>query len=177
MPEEIEIEGQEPEVHPDVFSREEMSKVRNEAKNYRLKLRETERLLEDLNAKVTKYEDAGKSELERMAGEKAELERALADKDAMIAEGAIRARVISEASKLDIVDIDAAYRLLDLTLIDEEPTSVKKALQALLKEKPYLSKPEGPPTPGVGGPPVSGAKSADDQMAEIMRSAVRRKNM
>jgi len=176
MPEET-TEGPELDVTPDVFSREEMSKVRNEAKNYRLKLRESERLIEDLNAKVTKFEETTKSEVEKLTERATAAERALADKDREIAEARIQSKVVAEAAKMGFANPQVAFQLIDLSTIDEEDSkSISGALGNLVKSEPYLIA-STPPTPGVGGPPVSGSKTPDDQMAEIMRNAVRRKQM
>jgi len=167
-------EGQEPEVEQErreSYSREEMSAVRNEAKNYRLKLRETERMVEDLNAELKGLKDRDKSELERIVEEKADLERRLTEMEREKAEAALRATIIAEATKAKIVDPDAAYRLLDMAEVDpSDPRSLTRALANLVKERPYLAQPEDePPTPGVGGRPIQGKPSTDEMWAEMLR--------
>lgn len=173
MPEEptVETEAVEPKTFDEAYVRE----LRAEAKAYRLNLREAEKSVEALTGKVKKYEEGTKSEVERITEEKAALERALADKDREITESQIRAKVVSEAAKLNIVDIDAAYRLLDLSLIDEDPKSVTSALKSLVKEKPYLLKTSAPPTPGVGGRPIQAKKSGNEQFAEMLRQGARKR--
>jgi len=139
------------------FDESYVKELRAEAKTYRLNLREAEKAVEALNTKVKSFEDKDKSEADKNAEARVELERKIADMEREAEINVIKTRVVNVASQLNIVDIDAAYKLLDLSQIDDDPKSVKKALEGLLKEKPYLAKVSAPPTPGVGGPPVAGA--------------------
>ena len=149
--------------------------LRAEAKGYRLNLRESEKRVEALTDEIKGFKDQGKSEVERVTEEKASLQQRITDMETAAQVSEIRAKVISEASKLNVVDIDAAYKLLDLSLIDKDPKSVTSALKALIKEKPFLVKPSTPPTPGVGGPPVVGKKPPAEQFADMLRQGARNK--
>lgn len=79
-------------------------------------------------------------------------------------------KVHTAAAKLNIVDPDAAYLLLDLASIDpDDSQGVTKALKALVKDKPYLIRGSAPPTPGVGGPPVKGKKTTNQMFSDMLK--------
>jgi len=109
--------------------------------------------------KLKKLEDAQKTDAEKTTQRVADLEKSDAEKGKLLKERTTRYEVMLAAQKLNIVDPDAAYRLLDLTTIefDDEglPKDVEKALKALLKARPYLeAKPKGngpPETPKADG--------------------------
>ncbi len=167
-------EGQEPEGNEDEprnFDESYVKELRAEAAGYRVERNELKKQVEALAKAQKDREDSKKSELERAQAKVADLEKTIADKDAAMAKASLRAMVLSEAAKLNVVDTDAVYRLLDLDSIDEDPASLKKALTALLKEKPYLVKEDAPPSPGVPGPPVKGGKPSTDQMMADMLKA------
>jgi hypothetical protein len=168
MPEDT--EGQEPEGkdatdEPDTFPRSEVEKIRKQAANYRVKLRDTESQVEELQSKVKEYEDADKSALEKLTEEKAELEKKVAERDRLVADTAIKAEVKTEAAGMGIIDPDAAFALIDPSAVgydDGEVKGVKKALEKLIKEKPYLiEKTAPPPSPGAGGEPIGSASAKD----------------
>jgi len=101
---------------------------------------------DDLKAAATKLaelEAANQTELEKAQAraDKAEADAKAASDRAR--ETALRAAVISEAAKRNVVDPDAAVALLDrsaLTLdADGAPTNVAEAMDALLTAKPYLA--------------------------------------
>lgn len=173
MPEETEtqeVESQEPKT----FDEDYVKSLRSEAAKHRKDLRATQAAFEELQTKYKSKEDAEKSELERMTEDKVRLEKELAEKDRMMAETAIHSTVIASASRMNIIDPEAAYRLLDLDSVDpSDPRSVSDALSSLVKSKTYLLKSSTPPTPGTGGPPVSGKKSTDDQWLDMLKGAKR----
>lgn len=168
----------EPEVEPTVaepktYDEGYIKELRSEAAGYRVERNELRKTVEDLASKVKGFEDGNKSEMEKQIERTAKAERALADKDREMGDMLTQSRIVSMASRMNIVDPEAAYKLVDLSSVDvEDPKSVEKALQGLVKRKPYLAK--TPPTPGVGGPPVKGKKSADQEFAEKLRQAVRK---
>lgn len=166
MPEET--EGTTPKVEetePDTFDREYVERLRGESASYRTKLRETEKRVEALSSKLSEYEDSQKSELERLTDEKARLEREIIDRDRAIAETAIKADIQVEAASMGLRDPDAAFKLIDISSIsydDGKVAGTKKALEKLIKDKPYLIEEETPPpSPGVGGEPIGSADSKD----------------
>lgn len=98
---------------------------------------------ERLLSQVREKEQAEKSELQKakeLAEEKEKQLQALMNrqKDLMVQNG-----VTSVASKLGIIDPDAAYRLLDKSSIefddDGQATNVEALLVSMLKDRPYLT--------------------------------------
>ncbi|NOZ27971.1 MAG: hypothetical protein GXP39_07965 [Chloroflexi bacterium] len=128
-----EAEGQEPEAQ--TFDAEYVRKLRAEAAQYRKRLRELERTLEE-------KEEAELSEQERLQRRVAEYEARLAELERERQERTLQYEVKLRASQMGIVDPDAAWRLLDLASIefdeDGTPLNVDQALQELVKAKPYL---------------------------------------
>ena len=173
-------EGTTPEVttgetEPKTYDEGYVKELRAEAAKHRTERNEARKAVEDLTTRVKGFEDANKSELQKLADDKARLEQELAARDRDVTEREVKVKVTSAAAKLNIVDPDAAYLLLDLASIDaEDSQGVTKALKALVKEKPYLIRGSAPPTPGVGGPPVKGKKSIDQQYAEMLKGGPKR---
>jgi seryl-tRNA synthetase len=172
-------EGQETEgTESKSFDESYVKELRSEAAKYRTERNELKKQVEALAAKDKEREDSGKSEVEKLAGriaaleaEKVTLEKAAREKD-------MRAMVVSEAAKMNVVDSDAVYRLLDLDGV-EELADIKKALTVLLKEKPFLIKEEGPPSPGAGGqkPPSGSKKSTDQQLVDMLKAGAQKKRL
>lgn len=85
---------------------------------------------------------AAMSEAERLKAEKEEAEKNAAAAVERANQRLIRSEVIAQAAKLNIVDPDAAYALMnkeDVKVEDDDTvTGVKEALEALIKAKPYL---------------------------------------
>lgn len=118
--------------------------------------------LEDLRKKVKEADDAKLGEQERLQKRVSELEaettRLAEERKTLV----VRTAVEREARKLNLVDEDAAYRLLDLSAIeygaDGAPTNVETLLKELAKAKPFLVAPEG----GKGGVTPIGATPRPD---------------
>lgn len=112
-----------------------VKELRQEAADYRRKLREAETRLKTLD-------DAQLSEAEKAQKRIAELEQQATEAKAQLAERALKFDVQAAATKLGIVDADAAYRLLDVKALeladDGTPKNVEAALRALVAAKPYL---------------------------------------
>ena len=110
--------------------------MRAEAAEYRKRLRELEQT-------VKQHEEAKLSESERLQKRLAELEREQAAYQRERQERTLKYETMLAASKLGIVDPEAAYKLLDLTRIefdeDGTPRNIEAALKELLKAKPYLA--------------------------------------
>jgi len=128
---------------PETISLEEAKKLRSEAAGLRRRLKE----LEDAKRAA---EDAKLSEAERLQNRLAELEREQAMYQQERQERTVRYEVMLAASRLGIVDPEAAYRLLDVADLEFEddgrPKNVEQALRALIKAKPYLARPVAPET-------------------------------
>ena len=169
-----EVEGQET-ARPETFSREYVEELRRENAKYRTSAKESAKQVEDRDAQLKEHEDAGKSEVERLTAEKAALEQTLKDRDEAMTEQAIRSAVERAAAKAGVINPEAAYRLIDhdeLEYEDGKVAGVDRALKTLLKNEPYLVRPDAeppPPDPGSGGTPIDGEKStANKQMLSAM---------
>ena len=170
-----EPEGTKPEgSEPKNFDESYVKELRGEAAGYRVERNDLRKQVEDLSNKVKGFEDSNKSEIEKITERAATAEKALEAKEREIVEAQIRYKVVSEATKLNIVDPDAAYKLIDLSLISEDPKSVKKTLEALVKDKPFLVKDSTPPTPGVGGPPVKGKMTPNEAWFQMLKSGIKK---
>jgi len=178
MPEEeVAQEATETEAETQSFDADYVKGLRAEAADWRTKLRDAEKRVEALAAKVKAHEDSQKSELERLTDEKARLESEVTARDRQLAEMVVKTAVTSEATRMGIIDPDAAYALIDMNLLDVDGASVKgvkKALERLIKDRPYLiEQTPPPPTPGLGGQPVKGpkAKNIDDMFYNLLKNA------
>lgn len=101
---------------------------------------------------------AAMTESERLKTEKEEAEKKAAAATEKANQRLIRSEVIAQATKLDIIDPDAAFLLVDKTdiIVDEDNDSVKgvkEALTLLIKSKPYLVKSKD----------TGGQRTGDDQ--------------
>ncbi len=117
------------------ISLEEAKKLRSEANSLR-------RRLNELEAKQKQEDDAKLSEHERLQKKVASLEAERQQHQTERRELLTRSAIERQARVLNIVDEDAAYRLLDLGTLEfndaGEPTNVEKALKKLIEAKPYL---------------------------------------
>lgn len=100
---------------------------------------------DDLKAKADKFDqlDAqNKTDLEKANERAAQLERERTEALQQLQESRLRAAVIGEAAKRNVVDADAALALLDRAALtfgdDGEPTNISDEMEALLKARPYL---------------------------------------
>lgn len=127
--------------------------------------------LEALRKAQKEADDAKLSEQEKLQNRVKELEAqatALAEEKKSLL---VRTAVEREARKLNLVDEDAAYRLLDLNAIefgdDGAPKNIETLLKALAKDKPYLV------AQGNGKSPITATPRPDDgraaSQAEILR--------
>lgn len=167
MTDELKVE---PEVsEPKNFDESYVKELRGEAASYRVERNDLRKTVEELGTKIKGFEDSNKTEIEKITERAATAERTLADKEREIAEAQTRFRIMSAAQKAGIVDPELAYKALDLADIDpEDPKTIKKALENLLKDKPFLVASQ-PPTPGVGGPPIAGKPSPDQMLLRMMK--------
>lgn len=118
--------------------------------------------------KLTAYEkaeqdkkDAELSELERTKKQHAELQAKHDTYTKQMHERVVRYEVERQASKLGIIDPEAASKLMDWSELEYDesgnPTNAEKLLEKLLKHKPYLAPKQETPAnnpPARGGTPV-----------------------
>ena len=141
-----------------------VARLKGEAAKYRRQLR-------DLEAKVQSEQDGKLGETERLTKKLAQYESTVNDLERTLQDLRLQHGVTSVASKLGIIDPDAAYKLLDLTEVEFDeagnPTkdSLEGALKRLVKERPYLSQRASVVAAGAGSP----AKSED--MNDLIRRA------
>jgi len=126
------------------FDADYVRKLRAEAAEYRRRLREFEN-------RVKAEEEAKMTEQEKLQKRLAELEREKTEYKQLLQARTLEYEVKLQASRLGVVDPDAAYRLLDLKRIefddDGKPTNLEKALKELVAQKPYLVASGGMPSP------------------------------
>jgi len=161
---------------PKTFDEDYVHGLNKENAKWRTNVRDLEKQVETLTQFKTDAENSKKTEVERLTEEKTRLEREIVDRDTAQTVLAIKTEVRLQAQKKGIIDPDAAYALVDLTQIEYEDgkvTGVDKALNNLIKDKPYLSgenKPQ-PPTPGVGGEAIgsTGKPSLEGEMLRALK--------
>lgn len=158
--------GQEPAAEQ--FDAEYVRKLRAEAAEYRKRLRELEQ-------KAQEQENAKLSETERLQKRLAELEREQAAYQRERQERTLKYETMLAASRLGIVDPDAAYRLLDVASIefaeDGTPRNIEAALKELLKAKPYLAAQPAAISGSPTNPARTGAGANDAFTAALYRGA------
>lgn len=137
------VSGQGPQPEPDVEGQApaadepvEIKRLRAEAADYRKKLRALEQ-------EVKRRDDEKLSETERLQARLAELEQERTTYQTERQERILRYETMLAASKLGIIDPEAAYKLLDVSQIefddDGAPKNLERCLHALLEAKPYLA--------------------------------------
>lgn len=138
------------------------------------RLRELEAAASTAEAERKKREDAEaakRGEFEQLAtarqAEVDQLKRERQERDDAIRALQTRHAVVVEAQALNVVDADAAYRLLDLAHVeygeDGRPRNIKPLLEQLVKDKPYLAGAASTsPRPGnTAGPRPAGTPDGD----------------
>ncbi|NLH60627.1 MAG: hypothetical protein GX452_04410 [Ignavibacteriales bacterium] len=81
-------------------------------------------------AEQKKFEDLYKKTADQLEQIKKDME-----------EEQLKNALITEGTKYGIIDLDAAYKLIDrskLNIVDGKVTNIKEVIEALIKEKPYL---------------------------------------
>lgn len=99
----------------------------------------------DLKSKATKFDELqaqNQSELDKALERASNAETKAAEADTKLRQALVRSAVVSEATRLNAVDPDAVFALLDRTTIeikdDGTIEGVKSAVESLMQEKPYL---------------------------------------
>lgn len=153
-------EGQEPkaELSVDVL-KDELKKVRREAAEYRTKLRAVEEA-------QGKAQQDKMTEVERLQADLEKTQAQLEQTERLSRERLVRSAVAIAAARAGFNDPDDAYRLLDMTALevvdDGTVDGLDKAIQAIVKAKPYLLKTKSAimPTNPSGG----AVKPSDEQL-------------
>ncbi len=114
----------------------------DEAARYRTQLRDAQKLIADFQAKEKAAADAQLSEVERAQKQAAEWQQKHADTTRAMQERIIGLTIQLQASKLNIIDPDAAVKLMDWSQLefddDGTPTNADKVLADMVKVRPYL---------------------------------------
>lgn len=136
----------------------------------------TAKELEAAKAKLKEIEDRDKTEAEKLAGAAKEASEKLTAAEQRAQDLAIRLAVERTARKLNFIDEDDAFRLIDRKSVelddDGAPTNVEKLLADLAKAKPHLVKADGEQKPpATKGPaptpkPSGKAPTRDELIAE-----------
>lgn len=150
-----------PAVEPDSggkpFDDTYIAKLRQESAGYRNKLRDTEQQLAELRQSQMSEEERREARLAELTSRNQALED-------QVKAARLEAAVVAAAGRLDIVDPDAAVRLLDLTGVtysdDGAPENIDALLNGLLEARPYLRRPDPAPTVGQSASPANPAKAA-----------------
>lgn len=159
---------------PKTYDEDYVKGLRGEAAGYRVEAKKLKEQVETLTKQVSELEDKDKPTVERLTKRNSELEKAMEELVDQVAGERLMNKIVAEAAKQNVVNPEIAYKLLDTTDLEDDPKSIKKAVEGLVKENPYLAKEAAPqPTPGPGGPPLGtgGQKSTDEQWGEILRGA------
>ncbi len=111
----------------------------------------------ELETKLKAFEDAKLSDTERLTKRIAELERQHTDASRAQQERILRYEAQLAASKLAIVDPDAAVKLMDWSALEYDeagqPTNIESVLKELVKQRPYLAATAAPaPQPSPTNP-------------------------
>ena len=132
-----------------------VAKLRQESAGYRNKLRDTEQQLAELRQAQMSDEERREARLTELASQNQALE-------GQVKAARLEAAVTAAAGRLDIVDPDAAVRLLDLTGVtygeDGAPENIDTLLNGLLEARPYLRRPDPAPSVPQAGSPANPAK-------------------
>jgi hypothetical protein len=119
----------------------ELARARAEAAKHRTELRDTKKHLQELEEKLKERDDAEKSELQKATEKSTVLEAEINKAQEKVHRLTVQNAVVVKAIKLDIVDPDAAFRLLDLDAVEfdgDTPTNIEDLLTKLVEDKPYL---------------------------------------
>jgi hypothetical protein len=145
----------------EAISLDEARKLRREAQGLRKRLADFE------TAEAKKHE-AELSEAEKQTKRATELEAQLAATQAAQKEQIVRYEVMLRAASKNVVDPEAAVKLMDLSSLEFDeagkPINIDKALDALLKQKPYLVKAVEAAAPNVNA--RNGNDKGDDKAHE-----------
>lgn len=131
------------------------SNAREELDRHRKKLSVYEKTEKEAEAAKKAAEEAQLSEVERVKKQYSELQSQHDTYTRQMQERVVRYEIENQARGLNIIDPDAAVRLLDWSELefaeDGTPTNAQKLLEKLVKSKPYLA-PQTQTQQAVGTP-------------------------
>lgn len=186
------------------ISLDEARKLRSEASNLRKRLKELDSAHNELKTFKEQAETEKLSDVEKREAAHKKLEQQLAEHQntnntllKQLQEARINNEVFKQASKLNIIDVDAASKLIDASRIEYDdagsPTNVDALLKELAKARPWLTgKPQTQTSGGATNPSRSqtsgpqeitkeyvqqvqqGGKAAWDALSEQERQRIRR---
>lgn len=149
------------------ISLDEARKLRSEASNLRKRLKELDAAHNELKTFKEQKEAESLSAQEKQQLAQKKIEQQLSDFQSQnsdllrqLQEARINNEVYKNASKLNIIDIDAASKLIDASRIDYDeagsPTNIDVLLKELVKARPWLAGKAQPQTSGgATNPPRS----------------------
>lgn len=151
----------------ETISLDEAKKLRSEASNLRKRLKELDAAHAELKTFREQTEAAKLSDQEKQALAQKKIEQQLAEYQAQnsdllrqLQEARISNEVLKQSSKLNIIDLDAAGKLIDSSRIDYDesgnPTNIDSLLKELVKARPWLAgKAQQQTSGGATNPPRS----------------------
>lgn len=144
-------------VDPDVFDKEYVKEIRDEAASWRTKLREKESAYEQAMAKLKEYEDAKLSVEEKAQRDFEEAKTRAGSMEAKAREAELRYQLAIAAREEGISDLKAAVKLADRELIEYDSagniTNLPDVIENLRSEYASLfSKNAAAPNTGVTNP-------------------------
>jgi chromosome segregation ATPase len=148
----------------------ELARARSEAAKYRTELREAQAQLKDLADAQKERDDAEKSELQKATERATNLEGQVSERDQKLRDLTLAQEVYKAAQKLDIVDPDAAFQLLDKKAVEyegEQPKNIDDLLTSLVEAKPYLKRTAKGAAPKSSTTQPDGKKKAPLTRADI----------
>lgn len=139
--------------------------LRAESADWRTKLRAKEQEAEELRTKVTEFERSQMAEADRIKAELEEARNLVKNLSSQNKATQLEAAVAKNVVKFELVDADAALRLLDKSLVeygsDNRPTNIEDVLSKTLERYPFLkSQAPAPQTPAAPPIPDPGATNA-----------------
>ena len=148
--------------HPETFPRAYVEQLRKEQKQRREHEAQLQAALEAANARLKQFEDATLSEEEKRNRELEDLRTQTVQGALALRDSRLETAVVSAATRLGIVDPDAALALLKkdaVTWDGNNPTNVTDLLTTLKEQRPWLAGRHGmSPPPDTGATnPSSGA--------------------
>lgn len=169
----------------ETISLDEARKLRSEASNLRKRLKEFEALNTELKTFREQTEAAKLSDQEKQALAQKKIEQQLSDFQSQnsdllrqLQEARINNEVYKNASKLNIIDIDAASKLIDASRIDYDesgnPTNIDSLLKELVKARPWLAGKATQQTSGGATNPPRSQTSGPQQITKEYVEQVQR---
>ncbi len=162
-------DGQQQPGNQDIIQNPVAKAAADEAARYRTQLRDAQKAIADYQAKEKALADAQLSELERAQKQVAEWQQKHADTTRAMQERIVGYEIQLQASRLNIIDPDAAVKLLDWSHLeyDEDgvPTNAAQVLADLVKAKPYLVAASQAASASGGMPAGNAPTDANAQLA------------